>query len=42
MRDRKIVENNGVPEYATYADMPDPADYLLLLIKYHKILGLKA
>ncbi len=27
MRDRKIVENNGVPEYATYADMPDPADY---------------
>jgi len=27
MRDRKIVENSGVPEYATYADMPDPSNY---------------
>lgn len=26
-RDRKIVENQGVPEYATYADLPLPANY---------------
>ena len=26
-RDRKIVENQGVPEYAVYADLPLPADF---------------
>jgi len=26
-RDRKIVENQGVPEYATYADLPLPTNY---------------
>lgn len=26
-RDRKIVENQGVPEYATYSDLPSPSDF---------------
>lgn len=26
-RDRKIVENQGVPEYATYSDLPDPSNF---------------
>lgn len=26
-RDRKIVENQGVPEYATYSDLPLPANF---------------